>query len=48
MSFAGVAFGVATGLRRAKHLHSTGPLLPVLWEQGGALAVVRRLALGAS
>lgn len=47
VSFAGVAFGVATGLRRAKHLHSTGALLPVLWEQGGALAVVRRLTLGA-
>ena len=46
VSFAGVAFGVATGLRRAKHLHSTGALLQVLWEQGGALAIVRRLALG--
>ena len=47
VSFAGVAFGVATGLRRAKHLHSTGALLLVLWEQGGALAIVRRLVLGA-
>ena len=46
VSFAGVAFGVATGLRRAKHLHSTGPLLLALWQQGGALAIVRRLALG--
>ncbi len=47
VSFAGVAFGVATGLRRAKHLHSTGPLLLALWRQAGALAIVRRLALGA-
>ena len=46
VSFAGVAFGTATGLRRAKHLHVAGALLPVLWRQGGVIAVVRRLALG--
>ena len=46
VSFAGVAFGLATGLRRAKHLHHVGALLPVLLNQGGALAVGRRLGLG--
>ena len=48
VSFAGVAFGTATGLRRAKHLHVAGALLPILWREGGAIAVVRRLALGAA
>ncbi len=48
VSFAGVAFGVATGLRRAKHLHSIDPLLLALWRQGGTLAIARRLALGAA
>ena len=43
----GVRVPQAAGLRRAKHLHSTGPLLLALWQQGGALAIVRRLALGA-
>jgi hypothetical protein len=46
VSFAGVAFGTATGLRRAKHLHVAGALLPLLWREGGAIAVIRRLALG--
>ena len=38
----------AAGLRRAKHLHVAGALLPILWQEGGALAVLRRLALGAA
>lgn len=46
VSFAGVAFGLATGLRRAKHLHHVGALLPLLWREGGAIAVGRRLVLG--